>query len=135
MDLALRLEARCLALGLVVPLLYAGMLTTSMIAQLYASVGLQVVIRNLGPLVTLPIERVFNEPIVADVHQASLVFILSHHPLHVAVAPLAAVTRAGGRRDPDAPQPGGRNVRAPLPAQAYRRRARRRLQDRHAPPQ
>ena len=50
----------------VVPLLYAGMLTTSMIAQLYASVGLQVVIRNLGPLVTLPIERVFNEPIVAD---------------------------------------------------------------------
>lgn len=50
----------------VVPLLYAGMLTTSMVAQLYASVGLQVVIRNLGPLVTLPIERVFNEPIVAD---------------------------------------------------------------------
>ena len=61
----------------VVPLLYAGMLTTSMIAQLYASVGLQVVIRNLGPLVTLPIERVFNEPIVADVYTwASLVFIL-----------------------------------------------------------
>jgi len=61
----------------VVPLLYAGMLTTSMIAQLYASVGLQVVIRNLGPLVTLPIERVFNEPIVADMYTwASLVFIL-----------------------------------------------------------
>jgi solute carrier family 35 protein len=61
----------------VVPLLYAGMLTTSMIAQLYASVGLQVVIRNLGPLVTLPIERVFNEPIVADAYTwASLIFIL-----------------------------------------------------------
>lgn len=61
----------------VVPLLYAGMLTTSMVAQLYASVGLQVVIRNLGPLVTLPIERVFNEPIVADQWTwASLIMIL-----------------------------------------------------------
>ena len=49
-----------------VPLLYAGMLSSSMIAQLYASVSLQVAIRNLGPLVTLPIERYFNEPIVAD---------------------------------------------------------------------
>ena len=60
-----------------VPLLYAGMLTSSMIAQLYASVGLQVMIRNLGPLVTLPIERVFNEPIIADFHTwASLLFTL-----------------------------------------------------------
>lgn len=50
----------------VVPLLYAGMLASSMIAQLYASVGLQVAIRNLGPLVALPIETWFNEPIVAD---------------------------------------------------------------------
>jgi len=38
----------------------------SMIAQLYASVGLQVAIRNLGPLVALPVETWFNEPIVAD---------------------------------------------------------------------
>lgn len=61
----------------IVPILYAGMLTSSMIAQLYASVGLQVIIRNLGPLVTLPIERVFNEPIVADFHTwAALVLIL-----------------------------------------------------------
>ena len=50
----------------VVTPLYAGMLGTSMIAQLYAGVGLQVAIRNLGPLIALPIESVFNEPIVAD---------------------------------------------------------------------
>ena len=50
----------------VVPLLFAAMLATSMIAQQYASMGLQVAIRNLGPLVTLPVERAFNEPIVAD---------------------------------------------------------------------
>ena len=50
----------------VVPMLYAGMLSSSMIAQLYATVGLQVAIRNLGPLITLPVERVFNEPIVTD---------------------------------------------------------------------
>jgi len=50
----------------VVTPLYAGMLASSMIAQLYASVGLQVAIRNLGPLIALPIESVFNEPIVAD---------------------------------------------------------------------
>lgn len=40
--------------------LYTGVLITSMLAQLYASVGLQVVIRNLGPLLSLPIEKVFN---------------------------------------------------------------------------
>ena len=62
----------------VVPLLYAGMLSSSMIAQLYASVGLQVAIRNLGPLITLPVERVFNEPIVADKWTwAALLFTLA----------------------------------------------------------
>jgi len=50
----------------VVTPLYAGMLASSMVAQLYAGVGLQVAIRNLGPLIALPIESVFNEPIVAD---------------------------------------------------------------------
>ena len=50
----------------VVPILYTAMLSSSMISQLYATVGLQVAIRNLGPLITLPIERVFNEPLVAD---------------------------------------------------------------------
>lgn len=60
-----------------VPALYAGMLVTSMIAQKYAGVGLQVAIRNLGPLVALPIESVFNEPIHADFQTwAALVFIL-----------------------------------------------------------
>ena len=50
----------------VVPMLYGAMLSTSMISQLYATVGLQVAVRNLAPLITLPIERVFNEHIVAD---------------------------------------------------------------------
>ena len=38
----------------VVPLMYAGMLITSAIAQQYASLGLQIVIRNLAPLVRAP---------------------------------------------------------------------------------
>jgi len=61
----------------VVPLFYTGMLCTSAVAQQYASLGLQIVIRNLGPLCTMPVERFFNEPIVADVWTwASMCFIL-----------------------------------------------------------
>jgi len=61
----------------VVPLMYTGMLCTSAIAQQFASLGLQIVIRNLAPLFTLPIERLFNEPIQTDVWTwASMVFIL-----------------------------------------------------------
>ena len=46
--------------------LFTGMLLSSMLAQVYAPVGLQVVMRNLAPLVALPLERMFNEPVVAD---------------------------------------------------------------------
>ena len=68
----------------VVPCFYAAMLCTSSIAQQYASLGLQVVIRNLAPLITLPIERIFNEPILVDVWTwASMVFILGGITLYV----------------------------------------------------
>jgi len=61
----------------VVPLMYTGMLCTSAVAQLYASLGLQIVIRNLAPLVSLPIERIFNEPIQTDLWTwVSMLFIL-----------------------------------------------------------
>lgn len=60
----------------VVPLMYAGMLCTSAIAQQFASLGLQIVIRNLAPLVTLPIERIFNEPIVTDVWTWASMFVI-----------------------------------------------------------
>merc|ERR1712216_368165 len=43
------------------------MLITSSIVQIYASLGLQIVVRNLGPMISLPIERMMNEPLVADV--------------------------------------------------------------------
>lgn len=60
-----------------VPLFYSAMLASSSVAQLYASLGLQVVVRNITPLVTLPVERIFNEPILVDVWTwSSMLFIL-----------------------------------------------------------
>jgi drug/metabolite transporter (DMT)-like permease len=68
----------------VVPLLYAGVICSSAVAQQYASLGLQIVIRNTGPLVSLPIERMLNEPIVADVWTyVSLVSVLGGVALYV----------------------------------------------------
>jgi len=66
------------------PLLYSGVLASSMLAQLHAPVGLQVAIRNLGPLIALPIERLCNEPVVADKWTwAALLYILAGIALYV----------------------------------------------------
>lgn len=83
----------------IVPFLFAGMLISSIYAQLYASMGLQIVIRNLGPLVSLPVERVFNEPIVTDRWTwSSLVFILFGVSIYVAgsVGSQSSTTLAAG---------------------------------------
>ena len=50
----------------VVPFLFAGMLNSSMLALNFASTGACVVVRNLGPLLALPLERYFNEHIEID---------------------------------------------------------------------
>ena len=53
------------------------MLCTSAVAQQYASLGMQIVIRNLGPLLSFPIERCFNEPLQQDAWTwASLLTVL-----------------------------------------------------------
>jgi len=58
----------------IVPALYGGMLVSSSIAQVYATLGLQIVVRNLAPLIALPVERVMNEPIVIDVWTVAAMF-------------------------------------------------------------
>ena len=50
----------------VVPFLFAGMLNSSMLALNFASTGACVVVRNLGPLLALPLERYFNEHVEID---------------------------------------------------------------------
>lgn len=64
--------------GLSVPLLFVGMLATSMLAIQYASLGTIVVCRNVAPLFTLAIERCFRAPFVSSAHTlASLCVIVT----------------------------------------------------------
>jgi len=51
-----------------VPFLYSLMLTSSLMALNSYSMGAMTVVRNIAPLVTLPIEKMFQEDIPADCH-------------------------------------------------------------------
>ena len=81
------------------PLMFALMLLTSMLALSYASMGAFVVVRNLSPLVTLTTEGFAGERVVVDVRSvlplfASLggVFLYAMHDVssHPAVASRAS---------------------------------------------
>ena len=50
----------------VLPWTFTAVLCTSMLALNYSSAGAVVVVRNLGPLISLPLERVFNEHVEID---------------------------------------------------------------------
>ena len=50
--------------GLTVPILFAAMLVSSMIAMQYNTLGTVVVFRNIAPLITLAIESMFRIPMV-----------------------------------------------------------------------
>jgi solute carrier family 35 protein len=62
--------------SLIVPGLYAGMLGTSMLALSYSSMGAMTVVRNVAPIVTLPIERAFQEKIDVDIWTFVSLFII-----------------------------------------------------------
>ena len=49
-----------------IPLLYAFMLTSSLLALDAYSMGAMTVVRNLAPIVTMPIEKAFQEDVPAD---------------------------------------------------------------------
>mmetsp|Transcript_14229 Transcript_14229/g.24242 ORF Transcript_14229/g.24242 Transcript_14229/m.24242 type:complete len:344 (+) Transcript_14229:112-1143(+) len=52
--------------GLTVPMLFAAMLVSSMIAMQYNTLGTVVVFRNIAPLITLAIESMFRIPMVVS---------------------------------------------------------------------
>jgi len=54
--------------GLTVPLLFVGMLASSMIAMQFASLGAIVVCRNVAPIATMLIESMFRIPFVLTTH-------------------------------------------------------------------
>jgi len=49
-----------------IPLLYAFMLTSSLLALDTYSMGAMTVVRNFAPVITLPIEKIFQEDVPAD---------------------------------------------------------------------
>ena len=64
--------------GLTVPLLFAAMLVTSMVSFEYNTLGTVVVFRNVAPIITLFVERLFRVPMVISLETvASLVCILA----------------------------------------------------------
>ena len=61
-----------------IPWLFAGMLGSSMLALNFASMAALVVVRNMGPLLALPIERAYQEKIAVSVRSvAAMVVILA----------------------------------------------------------
>ena len=52
--------------ALTVPLLFSAMLVSSMYAMRYNSLGTVAVFRNVAPLITLPIERLFRVPVLVS---------------------------------------------------------------------
>jgi len=68
----------------IVPLLFSAMMVTSLIALRNASVGATNVVRNISPLLMLPIESCIQERVDVDVHTIfSLVIILTGIILYV----------------------------------------------------
>jgi len=97
-------RADALRFAKAVPIFYACMLCTSAVAQQYASLGMQIVIRNLGPLLSFPIERCFNEPLQQDAWTwASLLTVLLGVCLYVdeSLALTPYEVKHAKRQDPD----------------------------------
>lgn len=64
--------------GRLIPLLYSFMLTSSLLALNAYSMGAMTVVRNLAPILTMPIEKAFQEDVPADIWTfVILVYILS----------------------------------------------------------
>jgi drug/metabolite transporter (DMT)-like permease len=84
--------------GGTVPLLFAAMLVSSMFAMEHNTLGTVVVFRNVAPLVTLAIERLFRQPMVVSAETVgALLTILAgvglyhHHALGLTAVGLAAL--------------------------------------------
>ena len=56
------------------PWLFAGMLATSMLALSYSSLGAYTVVRNAAPIITMPIEHLFQEKLEIDVPTVASLF-------------------------------------------------------------
>ena len=68
----------------IIPLLYAFMLTSSLLALDSYSMGAMVVVRNIGPLFTMLIENAFQEQVPADMWTwLILLYILSGAVLYI----------------------------------------------------
>lgn len=67
-----------------IPLLYAMMLTSSLLALNSYSMGAMIVVRNIAPILTMPIEKAWHEDVPADMCTfVILLYILSGAVLYV----------------------------------------------------
>lgn len=77
---------------------HACIVAYALLAGRYAPMGLLIVVRNVGPLIALPVERVFNEPIPVDPWSyMSLAYILVGVCLYVGALLELQKDSMGGR--------------------------------------